>query len=105
MGELPRPASFEKIPRLIPAETAFETTNPATPPATGAGSKAPVKISAKAGMIFSLCVKITARDTIVYAAVISGRSACAAEPMRPAPPYITRYIRTKAAPPTMYGLT
>ena len=33
IGELPKPASFENIPRLIPIETAFEIVYPDTPPA------------------------------------------------------------------------
>ncbi len=75
IGELPNPASFEKMPRLMPAETALDTANPDIPPAADVKLKASVNIFSIADGILLRNLKITRKDIIKYVIVIAGRSA------------------------------
>ena len=55
MGAVPRPASFEKIPLASPHLIEIKIPEPVAPPAKAFGLKAPIIISLKAGIKFSIC--------------------------------------------------
>ena len=89
IGALPKPASFEKIPRATPKRMAAQTVAPAKPPAAEAPLKALSTIVAKAAGTSEIFIKMTIRLMTMYEIAMAGTTAPAVSAMRLIPPRMT----------------
>ncbi|MPN39917.1 hypothetical protein SDC9_187451 [bioreactor metagenome] len=89
IGALPRPASFEKIPRAIPFCMATITATSA-PPAAARNPNALWKISTRAPGIARKFTIRRSRQMVTYAIAIKGTMTCATLAILFKPPIITR---------------
>ena len=65
MGDVPHPASFEKMPRVTPKRIARIIVNPPIPPETDLSEKASLMMLSVIIGIFSILLNIIARQSII----------------------------------------
>ena len=102
IGALPKPASFEKIPRATPKRIAAHTVAPAKPPAAEAPLKALSIIVANAAGTSAIFIRMTIRLITMYEIAMAGTTAPAVSAIRLIPPRMTAPTISMRATPVIH---